>query len=107
MSFNCKIWADGAKRWIGATTVTRFLGGVICGRGYFCATVGQMTEEMIKQYLENHFEPCSNDNFRQSSLGVTRREVDAWAVHFQYLGSQPTGFSRWLLSRNILFEVYY
>ena len=26
-------------------------------RGYFCATVGQVTEEMIKQYLEHHFEP--------------------------------------------------
>jgi putative transposase len=33
-------------------------------RGYFCATVGQMTEEMIKQYLENHFEPNPNDNFK-------------------------------------------
>jgi putative transposase len=28
-------------------------------RGYFCATVGQMTEEMIEQYLEHHFEPSS------------------------------------------------
>jgi len=33
-------------------------------RGYFCATVGQMTEEMIKQYLEHHFEPKPNEDFR-------------------------------------------
>ena len=33
-------------------------------RGYFCATVGQMTEEMIKEYLEHYFEPNPNDNFR-------------------------------------------
>ena len=33
-------------------------------RGYFCATVGQMTEEMIKQYLEHHFESKPNDDFR-------------------------------------------
>ena len=33
-------------------------------RGYFCATVGQMTEEMIKQYLEHHFEAKPNDDFK-------------------------------------------
>ena len=33
-------------------------------RGYFCATVGQMTEEMIQQYLEHHFEPNPNDEFK-------------------------------------------
>ncbi len=33
-------------------------------RGYFCATVGQMTEEMIKEYLEHHFEPNQDDKFR-------------------------------------------
>jgi len=26
--------------------------------------VGQMTEEMIKEYLEHHFEPNPSDNFR-------------------------------------------
>ena len=26
-------------------------------RGYFCATVGEMTAEMIQEYLEHHFEP--------------------------------------------------
>ncbi|KMJ45751.1 transposase [Xenorhabdus khoisanae] len=31
------------------------------GRGYFCATVGQLTDEMIKAYLEHHFEPNPDD----------------------------------------------
>ncbi|CAE6484561.1 transposase [Nitrosomonas nitrosa] len=42
----------------------RYWGRHFWARGYFCATVGQMTEEMIKQYLENHFEPNPNDNFK-------------------------------------------
>jgi putative transposase len=31
---------------------------------HFCATIGQVTEEMIKQYLERHFEPRPNDDFK-------------------------------------------
>ena len=34
------------------------------GEGIFGATVGQMTEEMINQYLEHHFGPKPNDDFR-------------------------------------------
>ena len=41
----------------------RYWGRHFWDRGYFCATVGQMTNEMIKQYLEHHFEPNPNDNF--------------------------------------------
>jgi putative transposase len=33
-------------------------------RGYFCVTVGQMTEEMIQTYLEHHFEPNPSDSFK-------------------------------------------
>ncbi len=33
-------------------------------RGYFCSTVGQMTDEMIKEYLEHHFEPRKDDGFK-------------------------------------------
>lgn len=47
----------------------RFWGRHLWARGYFCATVGQMTEEMIKQYLEQHFEPNPNDNFRAEPPG--------------------------------------
>ena len=42
----------------------RYWGRHFWARGYFCATVQQMTEEMIKQYLEHHFEPKPNDNFK-------------------------------------------
>ncbi|AOM41169.1 IS200/IS605 family transposase [Xenorhabdus hominickii] len=42
----------------------RYWGQHVWGRGYFCATVGQLTEEMIKAYLDHHFEPNPDDNFR-------------------------------------------
>ena len=42
----------------------RYWGRHFWARGYFCATVGQMTEEMIKQYLEHHFEPSPSDEFK-------------------------------------------
>lgn len=45
----------------------RFWGRHLWARGYFCATVGQMTEEMIKAYLEHHFEPGSEDAFKLES----------------------------------------
>jgi putative transposase len=42
----------------------RYGGRHFWARGYFCATVGQMTEEMIQNYLEHHFEPNPDDDFR-------------------------------------------
>ncbi len=42
----------------------RYWGRHFWARGYFCATVGKMTEEMIKDYLEHHFEPNPNDKFK-------------------------------------------
>ena len=42
----------------------RYWGRHFWARGYFCSTVGQVTEEMIKAYLEHHFEPNPNDEFR-------------------------------------------
>ncbi|KMW71937.1 transposase [Photorhabdus luminescens subsp. luminescens] len=45
----------------------RYWGQHFWGRGYFCATVSQLTEEMIKVYLEHHFEPNSDDNFRMDN----------------------------------------
>lgn len=41
----------------------RYWGRHFWAREYFCATVGEMTEEMIQEYLEHHFEPKPNDNF--------------------------------------------
>ncbi len=42
----------------------RYWGRHIWARGYFCVTSGEVAEEMIKNYLEHHFEPKVDDNFR-------------------------------------------
>jgi len=42
----------------------RYWGRHFWARGYFCVSVGDMTEEMIKNYLEHHFEPNKNDKFK-------------------------------------------
>ena len=42
----------------------RYWGRHFWARGYFCATVGEMTEEMIKDYLEHHFEPDPASDFK-------------------------------------------
>jgi len=41
----------------------RYWGQHFWARGYFYATVRDMTEEMIKQYLVHHFEPDTGSNF--------------------------------------------
>jgi putative transposase len=42
----------------------RYWGRHFWARGYFCVTSGQFTDEMIQNYLEHHFEPKGDDNFR-------------------------------------------
>ena len=42
----------------------RYWGRHFWARGYFCVTVGDMTEEMIQEYLEHHFEPDPARDFR-------------------------------------------
>ena len=42
----------------------QFWGRHFWARGYFCATVGKMTEKMIHEYLEHHFEPNPDDKFK-------------------------------------------
>lgn len=41
----------------------RYWGQHFWARGYFCATVGEMTESMIKDYLDHHFEPGTTKDF--------------------------------------------
>jgi len=41
----------------------RYWGRHFWARGYFCSTVGQMTEDMIKDYVAHHFEPRQEDGF--------------------------------------------
>jgi len=42
----------------------KYWGRHFWARGYFCATVGEMTEEMIKNYLEHHFEANTQPDFK-------------------------------------------
>ena len=42
----------------------RYWGRYFLAIGYFCVTSEDVTDEMIKEYLEHHFEPKGDDNFR-------------------------------------------
>jgi putative transposase len=46
------------------TLKKRYWGRHLWARGYFCATVGEITEEMIKEYLEHHVEPDLASEFK-------------------------------------------
>ena len=41
----------------------KYWGQHFWSRGYFCVTSGELTKEMIKGYLEHHFEKNPNDKF--------------------------------------------
>ncbi len=41
----------------------RYWGQHFWARGYFCVTAGELTKEMIQEYLEHHFERKVDDNF--------------------------------------------
>ena len=40
----------------------KYWGQHLWARGYFCGTVGNVTEEMIKKYVENQGEEDEGDN---------------------------------------------
>lgn len=42
----------------------RYWGQHFWARGYFYATVREVSEQMIKEYLEHHFEPDSAKDFQ-------------------------------------------
>ena len=41
----------------------RYWGQHIWARGYFCATAGQVTDDMISSYIEGHKEKSPDDSF--------------------------------------------
>lgn len=41
----------------------RYWGQHLWGRGYFCATVGTVTEEQIAEYIEKHQQEPPDENF--------------------------------------------
>jgi putative transposase len=45
------------------TLKKRYWGQHFWARGYFCVTAGELTKEMIKEYLAHHFERKKDDNF--------------------------------------------
>ena len=42
----------------------RYWGRHMWARGYFCATVGQVTEELIRQYIERHDQEPPDADFK-------------------------------------------
>ena len=42
----------------------RYWGRHFWARGYFCVTSGELTSEMIQDYLDHHFEAKVDDHFR-------------------------------------------
>ena len=42
----------------------RYWGRHFWARVYFCVIFREVTEEVIRHYLEHHFEPKADDNFR-------------------------------------------
>ena len=42
----------------------RYCSPHLLARGYFCLKYGDLTEEIILEYLEDYFEVKGNDNFR-------------------------------------------
>ena len=49
------------------TLKKRYWGRHFWARGYFCVNVGQVTDEMIQEYIEHHFESNPSDNFKTDS----------------------------------------
>jgi len=41
----------------------RYWGQPLWARGYFCATVGTVTQEQIQEYIAKHEEPSPDENF--------------------------------------------
>ena len=44
----------------------RYWGQHLWARGYFCATVGAVTEEQVQEYIEKHEHESPDENFRIS-----------------------------------------
>jgi hypothetical protein len=58
---NCKQRVGYLRNFLGSRSGT---GATRLDEAYCRATVGEMTEEIIKSFLEHHFEPSSNDDFK-------------------------------------------
>jgi hypothetical protein len=53
-------------------------------RGYFCVTSGDVTEEMIKNYLDHHFKPKG-----EITLGRSKADVSLTRIRTLVLYTNP------------------
>ena len=61
----------------------RYWGQHIWARGYFCTTVGQVTDQMIRDYIEGHVGKSPDDSFTvDEDLPTTSQWVSAFVVDF-------------------------
>ena len=86
----------------------RYWGQHLWGRGYFCATVGAVNEEMIKKYIENQSEEDESfkvwdidpkeekgDKKKPTLGGLIRKMLTGLSLKSRiYAVRQSTGFSR-------------
>ena len=83
----------------------RYWGQHLWARGYFCATVGAVNEEMIKKYIENQQEEEGNfkvwdreleETVKRKTLGgLIRKLIAGFSLNSRiYAVKQSTGFSR-------------
>ncbi len=55
----------------------RYWGQHLWARGYYCATVGVVTEEQIKEYIEKHERESPDEYFRISCVEFSRKLQEA------------------------------
>lgn len=58
----------------------KYWGQHLWARGYFCASVGSINEEMIRQYIENQSE--ENEEFKIWDLEMKKKEGDLEPDHY-------------------------
>ncbi len=59
----------------------KFWGGHIWGRGYFVASSGNVTDEVILEYIESQEKEPQNDGFKISTLHRLIPEVGLQPIH--------------------------
>lgn len=75
----------------------RYWGQHFWAREYFCVTFGELTKEMIQEYLAHHFEKDPNDRFDIKSIN----RLMPVSLDFQSASSNPPASSRWLFSSKV------
>lgn len=83
----------------------RYRGRHFWGRGYFCASVGQVADEMIRSYPEHHSEPNPDDEVKEGykKTGLIRPKRKKVACQ-----KRPLAFStkRRLFNFSIIFKQF-